>query len=120
MKISLLPATELRRQWTPSENHLAARDVAVQIIMRQAAFGPLEAEILDRAMQRVGRQRPIHALALELLRAHLGAQVDREASAPAMLIERTGTHARTSQAQHDGSAVVAGRGEKLALEAIQT
>src|SRR5208283_4838977 len=88
--------------------------------MRQTAFGPLEAEILDRAMQCFGRQRPIHALALELLRAHLGAQVDRDASAPAMLIERTCAHARASQAEHDRAAVVAGRGEELALEAIQS
>ena len=36
-----------------------------------------------------------------------------------MLIERTSAHARASQAQHYRPAVVAGRGEELALEAIE-
>ena len=53
----------------------------------------MEAKIFDRAMQRVGRERPIDALALELLRAHLGAEMNREATSAAMLIERTGANA---------------------------
>ena len=39
--------------------------------------------------------------------------------AAAMLIERAGAHARASQAQHYRSAIVARRGEELALEAIK-
>ena len=80
----------LRRKRPPGEDYLAACYVTVQIIVRQAAFGAVQAEILDCAMQRVGRQRPVDAFAFELLRAHLGAQVDRDTSAAAMLIERTG------------------------------
>ncbi len=53
----------------------------------------MEAKIFDRAMQRVGRERPIDALALELLRAHLGTQMNRDAASAAMLIKRTGAHA---------------------------
>ena len=37
-----------------------------------------------------------------------------------MLIERTCAHAGASQAQHHGSAIVAGRGEELALEPIES
>ena len=61
---------------------------------------------------------PIDALAFELLRADFGAEMDCDASAAAMLIERASAH-RASQAQHDRSAVVAGRGEELALETIE-
>jgi hypothetical protein len=87
--------------------------------MRLTRFGAVAAEILDRVMQRVGRQRPFDALAFELLRAHLGTQMHRDASSPAMLIERAGAHAGASQAQHHRSAIVAGRGEEFALEAVE-
>ena len=106
-------------QRAPSEDYLAAGYVAVQIVMRLAGFGAVQAEIFDRSMQRVGSQGSIDAFAFELLRAHLGAQVDCDTSAAAMLIERAGAHARASQAQHYRSAVVAWRGEELALEPIK-
>ena len=79
----------------------------------------MQAKILDCAMQRVWRQRSIDALALELLRAHFGAQVNRQASTSAMLIEWASAHARASQAQHYRPAIVARRGKELALEAIE-
>jgi hypothetical protein len=82
-------------------------------------LGAVEAEILDGAMQRVGRQGSIDALALELLRAHFSTQVDCDTSAAAMLIEGAGAHAGASQAQYYRSAIFAGRGEELALEAIK-
>jgi len=61
--------------------------------VRLAGFTPAEAKILDRSMQRVRRQRAVDALAFELLRAYFGAQVNRQASAPAVLIEGPRAHA---------------------------
>src|SRR3984885_12460618 len=106
-------------QWAPGEDYLAAGDVAVQIIVRLAAFAPAQAKILDGAMQRVRRQCPIDTLALKLLRAHFGAQVNRQASTPTMLVEWASAHARASQAQHYRPAIVARRSKELALEAIE-
>jgi hypothetical protein len=87
--------------------------------VRLAAFAPAQAKILDGAMQRVRRQCPIDTLALKLLRAHFGAQVNRQASTPTMLVEWASAHARASQAQHYRPAIVARRGKELALEAIE-
>jgi len=118
-KFPLPFASSLRWQWSPGEDYLAARHVTVEIIMRQAVLCAMQAEILDRAMQRVWSQRSVNALALELLRAHLGPQMNGEASAAAMLIERPGAHAGASQAQHYRSAIVTRRGEELALQTIE-
>ncbi len=87
--------------------------------MRLAGFCAVEAEILDCAMQRVGRQGSVDAFTFELLCVHLGTEVNCDTSAAAMLIERAGAHAGASQAQNYRSAIVAGRGEELALEAIE-
>ena len=87
-------------------------------MVRLAGLGAMQAEIFDRAMESVGRQGSVDAFALELLRADLGAEVHRDASSAAMLIERTGAHAGTSEAQHYRPAVVTGRGEEFALEAF--
>jgi len=66
--------------------------------MRLAVVGAARAEIFDGAMQCVGRQRAIDASSLELLRANLGAEMHREASRTAMLIERARAHAGASKA----------------------
>src|SRR5216684_7908493 len=87
--------------------------------MRQAVGGAAGSEIFYRAMQRVGGQRAVDAFSLELLRAHLGAEVDGKASRTAMLIERTGAHAGASEAQDHRAAIVARRGKELALETLQ-
>ena len=95
---------------------MAACDVTIQIVVRQAVGGAAGPEIFDGAMQRIGRQGAIDAFSLELLRAYFGAQVDREASRTAMLIERTGTHAGASEAQYHRAAIATRRGKELALE----
>jgi hypothetical protein len=118
-KFPSLQEFHLRRQRAPGEDYLAAGDVAVHIVVRLASIGAVQAEIFDCAMESVGRQGSVDALALKLLSANLGAQVDGDTSRAAMLIERTSAHAGTSQAQHYRPAVVAGRGEEFALEAIK-
>ena len=72
----------VRRKRAPGEDHLAAGDVAVQIIVRLGGFGAAQAETFDCAMESVGRQGSVDALALKLLSANLGAQVDGDTSAP--------------------------------------
>ena len=47
--------------------------------MRLAGFAAMQAEIFDCAMERVGRQGSIDALAFELLRADPGDEVSLEA-----------------------------------------
>lgn len=107
-----------RRERTPSEDHLTAGDVAVQIVMLEACRFARDSKILDRAMHRVGAGSVRSAL--DPVGLNRGAEIDRKAVGPAMLLERTRPERRASQAQHHGRALVGVGPKELMLEAFQS
>jgi hypothetical protein len=87
--------------------------------VRQASLGTLSPEMFDGVMECVRGQSTIGASPFELLRANLGAEMHREASRSAMLIERSDADTGAAETKYDGSAFIAGAGEEFTFETIE-